>query len=248
MKICGIYKITSPSGRTYIGQSTDIKSRWRNYKGGYGYKEQTRLRRSMEKYGYDNHIFEVVVEAEEDDLNKLERYWQDHYDVLDRNKGMNCKLTATDAKKAKHSEETKSKISQGSPRKKSITQFTKEGKFIRTWGSSKECSEALNIPAACISSCLIGYSKSTNGFIFRYGILTDDIVPPDFTKKDKGVKRKKYTPRKNSILQFDLEGNFIKEWDNIKIAAKNLKLNSLFIGGVCRGVIDSYAGFIWKTK
>ena len=31
-KICGIYKITSPTGKIYIGQSANIKSRITNYK------------------------------------------------------------------------------------------------------------------------------------------------------------------------------------------------------------------------
>jgi hypothetical protein len=31
-KICGIYKITSPSGKVYIGQSVDIKRRFTTYK------------------------------------------------------------------------------------------------------------------------------------------------------------------------------------------------------------------------
>ena len=30
-KICGIYKITSPSGRVYIGQSIDVYSRLKQY-------------------------------------------------------------------------------------------------------------------------------------------------------------------------------------------------------------------------
>ena len=29
--ICGIYKITSPTGRIYIGQSKNIKQRFRDY-------------------------------------------------------------------------------------------------------------------------------------------------------------------------------------------------------------------------
>lgn len=31
-KICGIYKITSPSGKVYIGQSNNIIKRWITYK------------------------------------------------------------------------------------------------------------------------------------------------------------------------------------------------------------------------
>jgi hypothetical protein len=31
MEICGIYKITSPSKKVYIGQSVDIYERWQKY-------------------------------------------------------------------------------------------------------------------------------------------------------------------------------------------------------------------------
>ena len=32
----GIYKIVSPSGKVYIGQSTNIERRWKEYKTGLG--------------------------------------------------------------------------------------------------------------------------------------------------------------------------------------------------------------------
>lgn len=71
----GIYRITSPTGRVYIGQSRDIVSRWRCYKR-LDCKTQQMLFRSLSKHGPGAHIFEVVQEYPNDiaqvDLNQME--------------------------------------------------------------------------------------------------------------------------------------------------------------------------------
>ena len=87
----GIYKITSPSGRVYIGQSEDIKRRKNEYKNLYNkIQSQTKLYHSFLKYGWEAHIFEIIEYCGVEDLNCRERYWQDFYAVL--NGGLNCIL------------------------------------------------------------------------------------------------------------------------------------------------------------
>lgn len=110
MKELGIYKITSPSGKVYIGQSSNINQRLKDYKKTIHCKGQVRLYNSLIKYGFDNHMFEVIEYCGFDELNKRERYWQDQYDVLSIN-GLNCKLTPCDGKKMILSEEARKKIS-----------------------------------------------------------------------------------------------------------------------------------------
>lgn len=110
-KICGIYKITSPSGKVYIGQSVDIKRRFTSYKTLNKSKRQVKLYNSFVKYGIDNHIFEIIEECVLDLLNERERYWQEYYDVLKSSKGLNLCLTSTKDKKHLLSDETKKKIS-----------------------------------------------------------------------------------------------------------------------------------------
>ena len=51
-KICGIYKITSPTGKIYIGQSVDIKKRWNHHKYAKD-KKCSKLYSSFKKYGYN---------------------------------------------------------------------------------------------------------------------------------------------------------------------------------------------------
>lgn len=108
--IIGIYKITSPSCKIYIGQSVNILKRFNDYRTDKTkYSSQTKLVNSINKYGVSNHKFEIIEECIEEELNLRERYWQEFYDVL--NCGLNCVLTKTTDKSGKMSEETKLKIS-----------------------------------------------------------------------------------------------------------------------------------------
>lgn len=105
----GIYKITSPSNKIYIGQSINIKKRRANYES-LQCKGQPRLYYSIKKHGWENHVFEVIEECIVDLLNHRERHWQDFYDVLGVN-GLNCALQGHKDKSGHLSEETKMKIS-----------------------------------------------------------------------------------------------------------------------------------------
>lgn len=108
----GIYKITSPSKKVYIGQSIDIEKRFKYYKR-KSCNGQTILLRSFNKYGVENHKFEILCECEIYQLNDKERYYQDLYSVIGEN-GLNCILTKSSDKSGigvKHTNETKLKIS-----------------------------------------------------------------------------------------------------------------------------------------
>lgn len=109
MSKIGIYKITSPSNKIYIGQSVDIENRFKEYNRLHC-KGQVKLYNSFIKYQVQNHIFEILEICKLEDLNNKERYYQDLYDSASKN-GLNCTLTKSDDKSGKQSEETKLKIS-----------------------------------------------------------------------------------------------------------------------------------------
>jgi hypothetical protein len=106
--ICGIYKITSPNGRIYIGQSINIEQRFKKYFKLHC-KQQLRLYSSLLKYGVENHTFEIIEECQQLKLNERERFWQDFYNCI--NGGLNLKLTHTDGKSGAASEITKLRMS-----------------------------------------------------------------------------------------------------------------------------------------
>ena len=108
----GIYKITSPKNKTYIGQSVDIKKRFSAYKR-LKCEHQIRLYRSLKKYGVENHKFLIICECELSELNDLERHYQEKYNAIGVN-GMNCRLTESSDKSGYCSEETKLKIKKNS--------------------------------------------------------------------------------------------------------------------------------------
>jgi len=103
----GIYKITSPSGRVYIGQSRDINQRIKRYSGAWC-KRQIKLYNSILKYGWINHVFEVIEECLFEELNNKERYWQEFYNCVDN--GLNCQYVRTDTQPKIISEEMKRNI------------------------------------------------------------------------------------------------------------------------------------------
>jgi len=103
----GIYKITNPKNRVYVGQSINIEKRFKTYKSEFG-KGQSKLYNSFVKYGVENHIFEVIQECKTEKLNELERYYQELYNCL--NHGLNCVYVSANGKSGKVSEETRLKM------------------------------------------------------------------------------------------------------------------------------------------
>lgn len=128
----GIYKITSPTGRIYIGQSVNIEKRRKQYSMLYC-KNQIKLHRSILKHGWDFHIFEIVSECEVSELNDLERYYQDLFSCIGKN-GLNLKLTHTSTKSGKFSKEICKKIS-NSNKGKFRTEEQKRNLSIKNLGN-----------------------------------------------------------------------------------------------------------------
>lgn len=122
----GIYKITSPSKKVYIGQSIDIEKRWKDYKK-LRCKAQTKLYNSIKKHGADKHKFDVIIECDESELNEKERYYQDLYSCIGSN-GLNCSLTISSDRSGAMSDESKLKMSlaQKGKQKKPCTEKTRK--------------------------------------------------------------------------------------------------------------------------
>jgi len=107
-----IYKITSPTGKIYVGQSWDWVKRKSVYKR-KACKSQVKLYNSLVKHGYDNHVIEIVHELPEDTdqltLNLYEDFYlQQHKDcgfltMNVRSAGSNGKLSPETIEKMRKS-------------------------------------------------------------------------------------------------------------------------------------------------
>lgn len=81
-KVCGIYKITDiTTGLAYIGQSVDIKERFRQHiKTSLAYGVSTnKLYQTLQKSGQYNFTFEILEEVDRAKLNERETYWINFY-------------------------------------------------------------------------------------------------------------------------------------------------------------------------
>lgn len=232
----GIYKITSPTNKIYIGQSINIENRFRIYYYFKSYKNNIgpRLMNSLNKYGWENHIFETIEECSKEELNIRERYWQDHYNVVSK-EGLNCVLTDTSTSFREISQETKDKISKGK---------------MGTNGYPKGLSRPEEF-GVLISKATLGKIKHNQNSKYKISNSLMGIVRGNNTqehndnisKSSKGISR-----NKKKVQQFDLLGTFIQSWDSVKDAEMFTrgKSGGTGISSCCVNKQKTAYGFVWK--
>lgn len=108
-----IYKITSPTGRIYIGKTVNFEKRMRRYKRN-DKTGQKIIESSIEKYGWENHKVEIIDHAPIEHLNELEIKYIKELDTFnfDNSNGMNLTRGGEGSFGAKRSDETKKLMSE----------------------------------------------------------------------------------------------------------------------------------------
>lgn len=117
MVIGVIYKYTSPSGKVYIGQTTNELYRRRMWFGTGRYTGgRSKIDRARRKYGAENFSYEILfkapfpsIEIATQELNKLETYYIGLYDSYKN--GYNSTIGGDGSRGFRHSAESKLKIS-----------------------------------------------------------------------------------------------------------------------------------------
>ena len=209
IKKFGIYKI-SYKNKVYIGSTTQsFYIRWiqhmyemKNFK-----HSNQKIMNIINKYGIDKLIFEIVEVV--DNKNKVlerEQYYIDLYDSY--KKGLNCSPIAKNSTGCIRSKETLEKYFY-----KKVSQYSKNGDFIKSFSSMKEASIETNTDYITLSNACNGKTRLANGFQWRNGENEENIGK---------VKSK----RETTVYQYDLNGNFTKEWNSLKEISKFLNKNS----------------------
>jgi group I intron endonuclease len=221
----GIYKITNPEGKSYVGLSREVEVRWNSYKN-MQFQSNTLLKESIKKYGYENHIFEIIEEVELSEntygkntalLRKRERYWistlNTFYDGLNQNGGgSGC---------GSHTEESKQKISGALKGKPKPLDF---GKNRKKWQHNEEWREKVSASKKGKPSSLKGKNRSYKG-----------RISPN---KGKG----------KPIIQYDLDMNPIKDFPSISKASKTLNIPQPSISECLKKKHKTAGGYIWEYK
>lgn len=120
-----IYKIESPSGKVYIGQTWNYKRRMSRYRN-VSCKEQPKLYNSLLKYSADNHSFTIIHELPQD----IEQHIVDTYEQLYIDQYRDCGIQLMNIREAgshgKHSQESIEKLRKANLGKKYSDEFRKK--------------------------------------------------------------------------------------------------------------------------
>jgi len=217
----GIYKITSPNNRVYIGQSVDIDKRFYRYSIlSVNIKGQTKLYRSFLKYGVLNHKFEILKECNESELNGLERYYQEHFNSVDD--GLNCVYTKTSDKSGRASKETLIKMSLAQKGNKN---------WLGKNHTQKAKDKISNAHKGRKHSAEVNLSKGRKGRESnRKGFFSN------------------LNPRSKKVIQLDKENNIVNEWICIMDIVRELNYSAGNISSCCNGKMKTYKNYLWKFK
>lgn len=196
MSNIGIYKITSPTNKVYIGQSWDIKNRMTAYQY-LKCKDQPRIYNSLLKHGWPAHTFDVLMNVSENITQQMfdaiEQAYMDYY----RKNGFELLNLKEGGSNGKHSEETKKKIGStrlgvdnpmfgkkdseetrlkrslaqtghAPSRFRTVSQYDREGNLIAHHDSLRSAAKTIGGQHGCISGCCTGKRKHHLGFVWKY--------------------------------------------------------------------------------
>lgn len=223
---CGIYKYENKINHNiYIGQSIDIKKRFREHKSA-AFNPQNKdynmvIHRAIRKYGLDNFSFDIIEECPEELLNTREVFWIKYYDSY--NNGYN----ATEGGNESH-------IHMGTP----IELFDLDGNYVTEYPNITEAAKAIGVSRSTIYGILKGDRLSTKNFQFR---KKGDTTPMTPYRNRQGGKLPIYQCNKKSL-------EIIKEWESAADAGRQLGIDPSAITKVLKNKLKTAGGYVWKYK
>lgn len=227
----GIYKITNPKGKIYIGQSINIESRKRTYQYSKSYITSIgpKIYNSISKYGWEAHNHDIIEDCTLEQLNERETYWKQYYVNQEGWKNMLfCGLH--DNGGGPKSKETKDKISKGKLGTKGYPKGIKRpkgfGEKIKSIERNKKIGEGNK-----------GKLKPGSG----HNMPLSDKHKSNISKSSRGISR-----NQKPVIKFDKQMNYIQEYLSISEARKITGIVS--IGDCVRGKQKTAGKFIWKFK
>jgi group I intron endonuclease len=213
-----IYKITSPSGSLYIGQTINLKKRINAYRCDIKkYNKDIKLHNSLRKYGWDAHVLEIIEEVPEELLNERERYWVAYYKTYCYKYPDGLNMT------------------EGGDGHRSTWMHKTE---LRKWYSEKFTGEGNPF-----------YGK-------RHTEESKKYIAEFMSQRNKkqGIKVPKWGIEKSrlkkikAVLMYDLQGNFIQEFESCTDAGKFAGCKASEVSICAKGKRTQARGYVFRYK
>lgn len=242
-----IYCITNKvNDKQYIGQTrTTIEKRYKEHKKNSFHskgKDSKPLYIDFQKYGKENFYVKSLYKIEsiniEDLVSKLNQKEKEFISSLNtiRPNGYNVHKASNN------------KYVLGHPTNTPLYKFDLDGNFIECFSSIEEAQISLGV--TIINKKM--REACSSGFLYKgYRWSYNDTYNLDYLKNKIEICPERGKSRSKKVFQFNLDGDFIKEWDSIREAAKsisNSKYNATVspISSVCNGKMSQAYGYIWS--
>lgn len=257
MNACGIYKITNPKGRIYIGQTINFNSRKKYYKTSIK-KDQLLLYNSIKKHGWENHTFEVLEVCTREKLSELEIYYIKKFNSFNHPNGMNATMGGDSFGKITDEANNKRINSIKQTWSNPILRQKQRERALSTWTDEKRKAHADISKAIYTKEKRDEFSKMYTGdgnpfYGKKHGEETKKRIsekkrgtPSPFKDKKRPDSAGKNNVRSKQIDQFNLDGSFIKSYESLNIASIETGISRLTIRTSCNGSVKKPQKFIFK--
>jgi hypothetical protein len=257
MKTTYIYGISHRGLIRYIGKSNNPRRRL---------YQHINEKSNKHKYNWLNNIIknndrptiEIIDEVPEEEWQFWEQYWISQFKTWEF-KLLNATNGGDGANGYKHAEHSKKKMRKSKlgttlpqEQRDKISKSVKQ-KFIENPGYNRSGNNLKKeIDRELLYKLYITENLSTPKIAKILGFgkkkIWDSLKENNISKPKEVWKKQLSTQPKKVVLQYDLSGNFIKEWLGLDIIQKELVINKSNIANCCRGIAKSAGGYIWRYK
>jgi group I intron endonuclease len=221
--VCGVYKLTAPNGKIYIGQSLNLRKRLNTHKTASKNNPTMSISNAIRKYGFDNFKVEALMyfKPHKDStfniglLDAIEIACVEKYKSLDKKIGYNIKPAGNNKQ---HSEETKEKL-----RQKAIGRKASPETKAKISDAMKKRDPEVHKRA----------SEKRKG-----RILSQEYI-------DKVVEGNLY--RYKAVDQYTQEGVYVQSFRSAEKAAQSVGVGSWKILSAARK-FKGCSGYVWRFK
>ena len=220
MRTYYIYKATNKiNGKSYVGQTCDFHSRVWQHQRCYE-KEDCDFHRAIKEFGFDNFSWEIIETCEsEDRACELEKYYIEKFNTY--RDGYNM-----------------TKGGKGAPyhNARAVVLLTLDGQYIKRYDSAMDAEIDGFHNADVLLNCK-GKRRQTKGYMFMFEDEYESNGAKTYRKPEPNGMR--------SIIQCDMEGNFIQKFKSLQEAARITGTNRTTISGVLSNTYKSANGYIF---